>query len=72
MPGDPRMNGFFLLTGTTFLAFASGFGVCLFDLDTVDACLDLSHHWVAVLREMGDHIIQWGAAITRGAFRNVV
>jgi len=68
MPGDPRMNGFFLLTGATFMAFASGFGVCLFDLDTVDACLELSNHWVGIFHEMGDHIVEWAIKLSRGAF----
>jgi hypothetical protein len=69
MPADPRFNGFFLTTGATFAAFASGFGVCLFNLDTVDACLTASQGWVDTFRAIGDHILQWGMAIVKGAFR---
>jgi hypothetical protein len=69
MPADARINGFFLTTGATFAAFASGFGVCLFDLDTVGSCLEVSHHWVDIFHSMGDHILAWGEAIMRGAFR---
>lgn len=66
---DPRFNAFFLLTGVTFFAFASGFGVCLFNLDTIDACLSVSRHWVDVFRGMGDHVIQWAIALCHAAFR---
>ena len=68
MPADPRFNAFFLLTGATFLAFASGFGVCLFDLSTVDACLAVSREWVDIFKGMGDHLIEWAFAIVHGAF----
>lgn len=67
---DPRFNAFFLLTGATFAAFASGFGVCLFNLETVDACLAVSQHWVGIFQNMGDHIIQWFLALASGAFRS--
>ncbi len=70
MIADPRFNVFFLLTGATFIAFASGFGVCLFNLDTVSACLAVSRDWLETFRDMGDHIIQWGIAIGRGAFKS--
>ncbi len=55
LPGpDPiQFNAFFLLTGVTFAAFASGFGVCLFNLDTVDAC-------VAVANQLGGSIQGYG------------
>lgn len=66
---DPRFNAFFLLTGVTFTAFASGFGVCLFNLETVDACLAVAGDWLEIFRRMGDHIIEWGAALARGALR---
>jgi len=41
-----------MLTGVTFGAFASGFGVCLFDLDTVDACVNVANSWVDVFQAM--------------------
>lgn len=66
---DPRFNAFFALTGVTFVAFASGFGVCLFDLQTVDACVAVSRSWVDVFQSMGNHIIEWAFAIGRAAFR---
>lgn len=67
---DPRFNGFFLLTGVTFAAFASGFGVCLFNLDEVDACLAVANNWVDILKGIGDRIVEWGVAMGRGAFRS--
>lgn len=67
---DPRFNAFFLLTGFTFVAFASGFGVCLFNLDTVDACIEVSRSWVDVFHSMGDHIIQWAFLIFDRAFHS--
>ena len=68
MPGDPRYNVFYLLTGVTFMSFASGFGVCLFNLDTVDACVAVADSWVGVFRQMGDHIIAWMFAIADAVF----
>lgn len=65
---DPRFNAFYLLTGVTFAAFASGFGVCLFNLDTVGACVQVADNWVEIFRQMGDHIIQWAIAIVRLSF----
>ena len=62
---DPRFNAFYLLTGVTFVTFASGFGVCLFNLDTVGSCVQVAESWVDVFRQMGDHIIQWAFAIVR-------
>lgn len=66
---DPRFGAFFLLTGATFLAFASGFGVCLFDLDTVDACVAVAEGWRDKFQVMGDHVIAWGIAIVKAAFK---
>lgn len=68
MPADPRLNAFYILTGVTFAGFASGFGVCLFNLDTVDACVDVANSWVGVFKGMGDHIIAWAFAIGKAAF----
>lgn len=65
---DPRFNAFFLLTGVTFMAFASGFGVCLFNLSEVDQCVAVANHWVEVFRGMGDHLIAWGIALLHAAF----
>jgi hypothetical protein len=66
---DPRYNAFYLLTGVTFFSFASGFSVCLFNLDTVDACMAVANSWVGVFKDMGDHIIAWAIAIARAAFK---
>lgn len=68
-PIDPRFNAFYLLTGVTFVTFASGFGVCLFNLETVDACVAVADSWVGVFRQMGDHLIAWAIAISEAAFR---
>ena len=69
-PADPRFNAFYLLTGFTFVSFASGFSVCLFNLDTVDSCVALANSWVVVFKAMGDHIIAWAVAILHAAFRH--
>ena len=50
------------------MSFASGFSVCLFNLDTVDACVDLANSWVGVFKAMGDHIIAWALAIGHAIF----
>jgi hypothetical protein len=68
LPADPRINGFFITTGATFAAFASGFGVCLFDLEQVNACLRVADQWVDIFHRMGNHILQWGIAIVHGVF----
>ena len=65
---DPRFNAFYLLTGFTFMSFASGFGVCLFNLDTVDACVTVANSWVGVFKDMGDHILAWAIAMGHAAF----
>ncbi|MEQ1704472.1 MAG: hypothetical protein ABL867_00700 [Rickettsiales bacterium] len=62
----PR-NGFIPATIATFAAFASGMGVCLFNLDTVGACVDMAHVWVGKFHEMGNHLIAWGLAILKGS-----
>ncbi len=69
-PRDPRIDAFFLLTGFSFMAFASGFGVCLFNLETVDACAEVASGWVDIFRAMGDHIIAWFFALVRAVFRH--
>jgi len=69
LPVDPRFNAFYLLTGITFVGFASGFGVCMFNLDTVDSCIAVANSWVDVFRDVGDHIINWGFAMLKAAFR---
>lgn len=62
---DLRSSGFLVVTGATFAAFASGFGVCLFDLGTVRECVELSRSWVGVFRDIGNHLIEWFFAIVR-------
>lgn len=68
MAMDPRFGAFFLLTGVTFTAFASGFGVCLFNLDTVDACVQVAQNWVDIFRGVGDHLIAWAFAIVHAVW----
>ena len=67
-PG-PRFNGFHLLTGMSLVAFGSGFSVCLFNLDTVDACVAHAQSYVGMFQDMGNHIINWMFAIGRAAFK---
>jgi len=69
-PTPPTFNPFYILTGVTFLSFASGFGVCLFNLDTVDQCVAVANSWVATFQAMGDHLITWAIALKNGAFHN--
>ena len=64
---DPRIGGFFLLTGFSFAAFASGFSVCLFDMDTIDACVEVSNMWLERFIRFGTHIIDWFFAMLRAA-----
>lgn len=65
---DPRFNAFYLLTGFTFLAFASGFGVCLFDINQIDACVEAANKWVDIFMKMGNHLIEWAIALVNAAF----
>lgn len=66
---DPRLGAFYMLTGATFVAFASGFSVCLFDLSQVDACVAVANSWVDRLHAMGDHLIAWAMAIFKAAMK---
>ncbi len=68
MVADPRFNAFYVLTGVTFLSFASGFGVCLFNLDTIDACVDVANSWVDIFLSMGTHIIVWAITLIKAIF----
>lgn len=49
--------------GVTLAVFASGFGVCMFNMDTVGSCVDLANSWVGKFQMMGNHIIAWGLSI---------
>jgi hypothetical protein len=63
------INGFFLLTGVSLAAFASGFGVCLFDISTVDQCVAVAEGWVDKFRMIGtDYLIPWLAKFLKAAF----
>ncbi|MDX2072794.1 MAG: hypothetical protein SFX19_00335 [Alphaproteobacteria bacterium] len=62
---DPRIGGFFLLTGFSFAAFASGFTVCFFDMETVDQCAEVSNMWLERFIGFGNHIIEWFFALFR-------
>ncbi len=57
-----------MVTGVTFAAFASGFSVCLFNLDSVGECVAVAHSWVDTFRAIGNHVIEWGIAIFHGSF----
>ncbi len=52
--------------GITLAAFASGFGVCVFNLDTVGACVNVAQGWVSKFQMMGNHLIAWAIAIMHG------
>jgi hypothetical protein len=68
LPPDPRFNAFYALTGgVTFVAFAASFGPCLFDINTIPACVENAQQWVDVLKGVGDHIIAWGIAFFKAA-----
>jgi hypothetical protein len=53
--------------GVTLAAFASGFGVCLFNLDTVGQCLTLAHSWIDIFRDFGNQVYAWAIAMYQGA-----
>ncbi len=53
--------------GVTVAAFASGFGVCLFDIGTVHECVALANSWVDTFRDMGNQIIVWALSILHTA-----
>ena len=54
------------ILGVTLAVFASGFGECMFNMDTVGSCLSLAGGWVAKFQMMGDHIIAWAMKIMQG------
>lgn len=56
---------FYMLTGVTFFAFATGFSACLFDLNQVSECVDYAESMVTVLQKAGDHMINWFIAVVR-------
>lgn len=58
---NPR--GFFMVTGVTFAAFSSGFGVCMFNLDSVGECIVVAHSWVDAFQAIGNHIIAWAYSV---------
>lgn len=62
-------KGFLMVTGVTFAAFASGFGVCLFNLDQVGACMAVAHSWMDTFLAVGNHIIAWCGAMLHGILR---
>ncbi len=53
----------------TIGAFASGFGVCMFNLETTGECLALANSWVDNFRAAGNQLIIWGLNIVHGAFQ---
>lgn len=66
---DPRIGAFFLVTGFSFFAFASGFSVCLFNLDTVNECAAVSNMWLERFIDFGNNIIQWFFALLHAVMR---
>jgi hypothetical protein len=63
MQFDPKFGAFFMLTGVSFFAFASGFSVCLFDMSTIDQCVAVSNEWLEKFIAFGTHIINWFFAL---------
>ncbi len=61
----PRSSGFISATAVTFAAFASGMGMCLFNLDTVGACVEVANVWVVKFQQIGNHLVAWGVAILK-------
>jgi len=61
-------KGFLMITGVTFAAFSSGFGVCLFNLDSVGECVGVADSWVNTFLGIGNHIIAWGIAVFHAVF----
>ncbi len=45
--------------GITLAAFGSGFGVCMFNMDTVGECLNVAGGWVGKFEIMGNHVMAW-------------
>ena len=48
-----------IVGGISIAAFASGFGVCLFNLETVGGCVALAQSWVEIFKQFGTQIIIW-------------
>lgn len=66
---DRRFGAFFMLTGVTFVAFASGFGVCLFDISTVNECAAVSREWFDKFLVMGSQILRWFIALAHAVMK---
>ncbi len=64
-----RRNTIFLsMFGVSIGAFALGFDDCLFDVNTVDACIAHSQSWIPKFQSVGDHLIKWFIALITAAF----
>ncbi len=61
-PRDP-FRVFYAITGLGFIAFASGFAVCLSGVDSIEACVDHADSMVSVMKAAGDKIIAWCIAL---------
>lgn len=59
---------FYGLTGMTFLAFVSGFSVCLFDLNQVKECVDHAEKMREMLQASGEHMLAWGIKVVQEIF----
>lgn len=57
--------------GISIAAFASGFGVCLFNLDTVGECVALARSWVDVFKDFGNQIIIWFFSVLKALLNTV-
>jgi len=65
----PKQKSAFIgLFGVSLAAFAAGFGDCLFDISTVDACVTHAESWLDTFQAVGNHLIEWIIAITQAAF----
>lgn len=63
---DPK--GFLMITGVTFATFSSGFGVCMFNLDTIGECVAVANGWVDTFLGLGNHAIEWGKETFQAVF----
>jgi hypothetical protein len=63
-----RKQAFVGLFGVSLVAFGAGFSDCLFDIDRADACVAHAESWIEPFQKIGDHLIEWVAAILQAVF----
>ena len=62
---SPRF-GFITVIVITLITFAAGFGVCLFNLDTIGACTELAGSLLTKFQQAISHIFSWAGAVLLG------